>query len=90
MKANAPAMEANMTNSTAWPDIEWLRKMLDFGGIIAYRVVFFDPVSFQIVKLGMTFNEDFAKSELEERLKTARYAYIEETMVKFNGAPLNA
>ena len=67
-------------------DIETLRRLYDFGGLLVYRVVYFDPVLFRVTNGRVTFSEEAAKAELEGLKRAGFMAGIESFMVKFDGA----
>lgn len=68
-------------------DIEVMKNLYDFGALIAYKVVYFDPITFQIVNHLYTFDEQCAKNTCESLVKQKLYfPKIESFMVKFNNA----
>lgn len=68
------------------PDMDMLRRLYDFGGLLVYQVSYFDPLMFQVVKGRTTFSEEVAKAELEHLKRTGFTAGMEQFMVKFDGA----
>lgn len=67
-------------------DVEMIRKLYAFGGLIVYRVSYFDAVLFSVETRRVTFSQEAAKAELE-RLKLAGFtAEIESFLVGFDGA----
>lgn len=68
------------------PDMDMLRRLYDFGGLMVYRVVRFDPARFEIVKGKATFSEEAAQAEFDELTHAGFTATIESFIVKFNGA----
>lgn len=68
------------------PDMEVLRKLYDFGGLMVYRVAYFDPVMFKVTNGRVTFNEETAKEELEGLKRAGFTAGMESFMVHFDGA----
>jgi hypothetical protein len=68
------------------PDMEVLRRLYYFGGLLVYRVAYFDPVVFKVVNGRVTLNEETAKAELARRTKAGFTAGMESFMVYFDGA----
>jgi hypothetical protein len=68
------------------PDMEVLRKLYYFGGLLVYRAAYFDPGVFKVVNGRPTFNEETAKAELALRTKEGFTAGMESFMVYFDGA----
>ena len=67
-------------------DIEMMRRLYDFGGLLAYRVSYFDPVSFSVAHLPATFQESAATAQLERLKRDGFTAGMVEFLVKFDGA----
>ena len=68
------------------PDMEMLRRLYDFGGLLVYRVAYFDPALFKVTNGRVTFSEEAAKAELEGLKRAGFTAGMESFMVKFDGA----
>ena len=68
------------------PDMEVLRKLYDFGGLLVYRVAYFDPVMFRVANGRVTFSEETAQAELDGLKRAGFTAGMESFMVKFDGA----
>lgn len=68
------------------PNIEILKNLYEFGGLLAYRVKYCDPIIFQVVHGRATFNEETAKNELDALKRAGFAAGIESFMVHFDGA----
>lgn len=67
-------------------DVELMKKLYEFGCLMAYRVEYFNKDTFKIEKLPMTFSEEMVKKEMSrlkrEGFKSAYY----EVFVNFDGA----
>lgn len=75
-----------MSIKTPELNIDVLRQLYEFGGLLVYRVVYFDPVLFKVTNVIDTFSEETAKAEIE-RLKSVGFtAGMESFLVKFDGA----
>jgi hypothetical protein len=68
------------------PDMDILKRLYDFGGMLVYQVSYFDPMLFQVIKGTPTFSEDMAKAELGRLQRDGFAAGITSFMVKFDGA----
>lgn len=68
------------------PDMDMLRRVYDFGGLLVYRVAYFDPVQFRVTNGRVTFSEEAAQEELEGLKRAGFTAGMEAFMVKFDGA----
>lgn len=68
------------------PDMDVLRRLYDFGGLLVYRVAYFDPALFKVTNVCVTFSEEAAKEELERLKRSGFTAGMESFMVKFDGA----
>ena len=68
-------------------DVELMKKLYEFGGLLSYKVMYFDTVSFSIRQAGeMTFNEDSAKALADSLIRNGFKVEIFSQMVHFNGA----
>ena len=68
------------------PDMDTLRRLYDFGGLLVYRVVYFDPMLFRVANGRVTFSEEAAQAELDGLKRAGFTAGMESFMVKFDGA----
>lgn len=67
-------------------DIDVMQNLYGFGGLIAYRVVYFDPSTLSVKCDCITFDEETAQNTLKMLKDVCRSAGIESFMVKFDGA----
>ena len=67
-------------------DIAVMRRLYAFGGLLVYRVTYFDPVLFQIKSGKATFSEESAKKEMDGLRRSGFNSTLESFMVKFDGA----
>lgn len=67
-------------------DIDVMRKLYEFGGLLSYHVTYFDPVIFQTIETQPTFDEKVAKVTLQQCKEYGRPAKLVEKLIKFDGA----
>jgi hypothetical protein len=67
-------------------DIELMKKLYEFGGLLAYKVIYFDSVVFKVVTHCITFDESYAKNQQEMLQLAGHTVGREELMVKFDNA----
>ena len=67
-------------------DMEIMRRLYDFGGLLAYRVSYFDPLRFEVVHMPATFHQPTAEAALEAKKRDGFTAGVAEFLVKFDGA----
>jgi hypothetical protein len=68
------------------PNIDMLRKLYDFGGLLVYRVLYFDQIGFRSLQVRCTFSEAAADEEAAMLRRNGFQAWIETFMVNFDGA----
>ena len=67
-------------------NIEVMANLYSFGGLIAYRVEWLDPISWKIKSLPATFNEDVAIESIDRLLGEGLNAVCFQEIIKFDGA----
>jgi hypothetical protein len=75
-----------MDNDAPELDEEVMRKLYAFGGLLAYRVSYFDPMRFEVAHLPMTFHKATAKAALAAKKRDGFTAGMAEFLVRFDGA----
>jgi hypothetical protein len=67
-------------------DLDLMKKLYEFGGLLAFRVQWFDPLTWETKTKPMTFNEQVAKDLVAHLIAEGfKAAYFQE-IVKFDGA----
>ncbi len=67
-------------------NIDLLRKLYEFGGLLVYRVLYFDQIGFRASQVRCTFSESAADEEVAKLRRQGFQAKIETFMVHFDGA----
>ena len=67
-------------------DVDLMRRLYKSGKLIAYRVVYFDKLQFQVRDYHTTFNEDVAIEKMKGLMASGFPAEIKQFFVKFDGA----
>lgn len=75
-----------MTDKKPELDVEIIKRLYEFGGLMAYKVQYASPLDLSIVTTCVTFNEDFAKSDLVRLHSVGIAAVLFSSIVKFDGA----
>jgi len=67
-------------------DTEVMSKLFEFGGLIAYQVRYFDPITQRLVDSMFTFNQDTAIAEVNRLRQTVSpMADVTQYFIKFDG-----
>lgn len=66
-------------------NLEAFQKLYEFGGMMAYQVVRFDPVMFRVETDLATFSEEAAKRRIEQLKEMGVIAGIESQLIRFDG-----
>lgn len=67
-------------------DVDVMRSLYDFGGLLVYRVAYFDPILFKVTNVLVTFSEEAAQEKLDGLKRAGFTVGMESFMVKFDGA----
>lgn len=67
-------------------DVVMIKRLYKFGGLMAYRVTYFDPLQFKTVDMPTTFSEEVANEQLAEKKRYKFTAALEQFIIKFDGA----
>ena len=79
--------EAPVIEPIARLNVDVMKKLYEFGGLIAYQVKYFDVISFSVKQYGdMTFCEEKARKICEGFARSGVKAEIFRHMVQFDGA----
>ena len=63
-----------------------MQNLYEFGGLLSYRISYFDPAMFQIIEMQPTFSEEVAKINLKRLKENGVEARLVEQLIKFDGA----
>ncbi len=67
-------------------DVAIMKRLYNFGGLMAYRVTYFDPLQFKTVDMPATFSEELANEQLAEKKRYKFTAGLAQFIIKFDGA----
>jgi hypothetical protein len=67
-------------------DLDVIKGLYEFGGLIAYKVIYFDPVIFKVVESCVTFDEKHAKETMKSLQDRGFTTGMDNFLVKFNNA----
>ena len=82
----AVAASAPVIKPAAELDVDVMKKLYDFGGLLAYHIMYLDTVTFTLKQWGeMTFNEERAKSICDGLVRNGFKVELFRQMVHFDG-----
>jgi hypothetical protein len=67
-------------------NLEVIQALYEYGGLNVYRVMYFNEAICKVTCLINTFNFDFANETVKMLIKQGTRAFIEDLLVKFDGA----
>lgn len=67
-------------------DLETIKRLYEYGELLAYHVDYFNPAFFAVLRSISTFSESAAKHELNKLREAGFTAEIRKELINFDGA----